>query len=80
QVKKYAVTINYSRVKLTKIFNQAGFKIYPSTANFITIKIINSDKVTIDLAKKGILVTNLNNYPDGGKLLKNHLRITIPYC
>ncbi len=78
QVKKYTKQINLSKVILTKNLIRVGLKVCSSAANFLIAKVADANMVTAALAKRGILVTNLNHYPDGESLLRNHVRITLP--
>jgi len=63
------------REKLMKSFEKLPFvmKVFPSEANFILIKVTDSNHLYNFLAQKGIIVRNRSNQP----LLENCLRITV---
>ncbi len=51
-----------------------GIELFPSQANFLLLRIKNSDEVFEQLKQRNILIKNMNSH---GGLLKNCLRITI---
>ncbi|MEK7584991.1 MAG: histidinol-phosphate transaminase [Patescibacteria group bacterium] len=78
KVRKNTMEIKDTREKLVASLKQAGLTVYPSAANFLTVKVTDSDRLVKALAERGILINNLNTYPDGAPELRNHLRITVP--
>jgi histidinol-phosphate aminotransferase len=58
----------------TALASMDGIEVFPSQANFLLLRIKNSDEIFEQLKQKGILIKNLNGQ---GELLKECLRITI---
>src|SRR3989344_582270 len=78
RIHRQALQINQAKKDFVNFLSQNGTEFYPSKTNFITIRVKNSKSVVEKLKNRGILVTNLNNYLDRKKILKNCIRITIP--
>jgi histidinol-phosphate aminotransferase len=77
-ITRYVRQINRTKRNFMDFLKKRGIKYYPSSANFLTIRLKNA-KVTINrLKKEKILALDLNNYPDSGTTLKNCIRIAIP--
>ena len=72
---KQAKEICSEREKVSKaLASMDGIEVFPSQANFLLLRINNSDEIFERLKQKGILIKNMNSH---GGLLKNCLRITI---
>lgn len=78
RIHRQVLQINRTKKEFVNFLLQNGVDFCPSKANFVTIKVKNSKSVVEKLKNKRILVTNLNNYLDGKKVLKNCIRVTIP--
>ncbi len=78
KMKKYVSENNKTRKDLANFLTEQGCEVFPSQTNFVSFKTKNSARITAGLAKKNILVKDLNDYLDGQPSLKNCIRITIP--
>jgi len=79
KVLDYGNRIKGSRKIFEKYLEENKIKYFPSSANFVTFQVKNSKEFTKSLfVEKGILVSDLSDYPDGKNLLKNHIRLTLP--
>jgi len=77
-IKRYVAEMVKIREDFCRFCQKNKISFIPSRANFVTIKVKDSLLATKYLADSGILVKDLNNYPDGGEVTKNCLRITMP--
>ncbi len=75
---RYVEEIKEVREELKKILREKNIKYFDSQANFVTFVVKNPAKFARALAQKNIIVKTLADYPDGGELTKNLVRITIP--
>ncbi|MFV9484501.1 histidinol-phosphate transaminase [Christiangramia sp. ASW11-125] len=75
EIKKQVIDIKNERERLSKALVQLKyvFKIYPSDANFLLIKVDDADQKYMELIGKGIVVRNRSKQP----LCENCLRITV---
>ena len=78
EAKRYANNINIAKKSLEKYFQGKNISFFPSKANFITFMVPNAQKLIRHFQKKKVLVRGLSDYPDGRKLLKNSVRLTVP--
>lgn len=74
----YVEEIVKIREELKRLLNRKNLRYYDSQANFVTFSVKNSSKFVNLLARKNIFIKNLTNYPDGGLVTKNLVRITVP--
>lgn len=76
EVEAYCETIVNNRTNLTNWLRELNIDVLPSQANFITIRLSASQAQAAKsfLAKNGVLVRSFTD-----QLMKNCLRITIPY-
>ncbi len=75
---RYVREIIKTREDFCRFCQQNKIPFLPSRASFVAIKVKDSTVATKYLAEDGILVKDLNNYPDGGEMTKNWLRIAMP--
>lgn len=78
KMRKYVTASNKTRQDLADFLIENGYKVFSSQTNFLSFYTKNSAKITTALAGKNILVKDLNDYPDGQRSLKNHIRMSIP--
>lgn len=74
----YVEEIREVREELKKLLSEKNIKYFDSQANFVTFAVKSPKNFVANLLKKGILIKNLSDYPDGGELTKNLVRVTVP--
>lgn len=66
------------RHRLQELLKKNDITFYESQTNFVTFRVKDAHKFSNFLAEHNIAVKDLTDYPDGGKLTKDLVRLTLP--
>lgn len=78
KMNQYVKENQKTRDDLEEFLRKHKIEYFASQANFITLRVPNTQKFFNSFKEKGILLKDLSDYPDGKNCLGHSVRLTIP--